>query len=230
VSSTASAPSSAASAPVSTSGALDQLVVAPDGPLAGYDRDADFGTWLHTAPGCDTRDVVLAGDLTETTVRHGCDVVAGTLHSTYTGATVTGPTRAVQIDHRVPLALAWRTGASGGTRAQRVSFANDPAELVAVEGSVNEAKGDGGPETWTPAADGCGYARAFVAVAAKYRLTISLGRKAALQHLEATCTPCRRFPDCGARRNLRDLVVPLAEDCLDHRHQLRPESTSRCWG
>jgi hypothetical protein len=172
--------------PGSADSALDRLVAAPDGPLTGYDREA-FGTWLHTAPGCDTRDVVLARDLTDTTVRHGCDVVAGTLHSSYTGRTVTGATRGVQIDHRVPLALAWRTGAAGWTRAQRVAFANDPAELVAVEGTVNEGKGDDGPEAWAPRVDGCGYSRTFVAVAVKYRLSVSPARAAALRRLHATC-------------------------------------------
>jgi hypothetical protein len=181
------APSSRATpGPGSAGTALDRLVIAPDGPVTGYDREA-FGTWLRTAPGCDTRDVVLARDLTDTTVRHGCDVVAGTLHSPYTGRTVTGSTRTVQIDHRVPLALAWRTGAAAWTRAQRVAFANDPAELVAVEGAGNEGKGDEGPEAWAPGVDGCGYSRSFVAVAVKYRLTVSPARAAALRRLEATC-------------------------------------------
>lgn len=173
-------------APSSTGSVVDRLVIAPDGPSTGYDRE-EFGTWLRTAPGCDTRDVVLARDLTDTTVRHGCDVVAGTLHSSYTGRTVTGSTRGVQIDHRLPLALAWRTGAARWTRAQRVAFANDPAELVAVEGAVNEGKGDDGPEAWAPRVDGCGYSRSFVTVAVKYRLTVSPARAAALRRLEATC-------------------------------------------
>lgn len=166
---------------------LSALTVAPDGPLTGYSREADFGGWADTAPGCDTRDAVLARDLTATTVRHGCDVVAGTLHSPYTGATVTGPARTVQIDHVVPLALSWRDGAASWTRAQRVAFANDPVELVAVEGAQNEQKSDDGPEAWAPPTGQCAYARGFVAVVVKYHLTVTAARKAALGRMESTC-------------------------------------------
>ena len=182
---TAPAPAPARSAAPASD--LEGLVVAPDGPPTGYDRVGGFGTWLPTGSGCDTRDTVLARDLTAPTVRHGCDVVAGTLHSPYTGATVTGPSRTVQIDHRVPLSLAWRTGAATWTRARRVAFANDPLELVAVEGAANESKGDSGPEAWAPPADRCGYARGFVAVLVKYHLAVTAARKAALTRMMATC-------------------------------------------
>ena len=183
-----SGPSTGGSSAGTSAGAgLAAVVVAPDGPLTGYDRLADFGAWTPTTPGCDTRDSVLARDLTATTVRHGCDVTAGTLHSSYSGATLTGPSRTVQIDHRVPLALAWRTGAARWTRAQRVAFANDPAQLVAVEGSLNESKGDSGPESWEPPAGRCGYARAFVDVLVKYHLTATPARRTALDRMIATC-------------------------------------------
>ena len=171
----------------SAGGDLAAVVVAPDGPATGYDRLGDFGEWSTTAPGCDTRDTVLARDLTATTVRRGCDVTAGTLHSPYSGATLTGPSRSVQIDHRVPLALAWRTGAARWTRTQRVAFANDPLELVAVEGTLNGSKGDSGPESWAPPTGRCRYAHAFVAVLVKYRLTATSARRTALGRMMATC-------------------------------------------
>lgn len=154
-----------------------ELRIAPDGPGAGYSREAFGDGWVPTAPGCDTRDVVLARDLTGETVRHGCDVVAGTLRDPYTGSAVTGPARALDVDHVVPLALAWRTGAAGWTADERERFANDPANLRATVAAGNRAKGDDGPEEWLPAVDRCGYARTFAAVVERYRLTVTAARR-----------------------------------------------------
>ena len=56
----------------------------------------------------------------------------------------------VQIDHVVPLGLAWQLGAPQWTLGKRVAFANDPEELLAVNGAVNQAKGDSGPDSWLP--------------------------------------------------------------------------------
>lgn len=163
---------------------LAGITIAADGPSAGYDREADFGSWLRSGPGCDVRDVVLRRDLENPTVRRGCDVTAGTLYSPYTGATATGAASRYQIDHRVPLSLAWRTGARAWTRPQRVAFANDLSNLVAVEAAVNTSKGDSGPEEWMPRVGRCQYAQAFVGVVKKYRLTVTAARA---RTLKAAC-------------------------------------------
>jgi hypothetical protein len=122
--------------------------------VRGHDyRRAAFGeAWTddNTAPGghngCDTRDDVLDRDLVDKTyvVTKRCpDAVAtGTLYDPYTNAVVhftrgNQVGAAVQIDHIVPLALAWDLGARDWTDALRVRFANDPANLIAVEGRAN---------------------------------------------------------------------------------------------
>lgn len=173
-----------ASVPLAQITGGSDLRVAPDGPAAGY-RRAVFGDgWAPTAPGCDTRDVVLARDLTGETVRHGCDVVSGTLRDPYTGRVVTGPARALDVDHVVPLALAWRTGAAGWTADERERFANDPANLRTTLAAENRAKGDAGPEEWLPAVDRCGYVRTFAAVVERYRMTVTVAR---LDAIEGAC-------------------------------------------
>jgi hypothetical protein len=181
----------AACAPVTGSaatGAPTSLAVAPDGPAAGYSR-AQFGAvgWPDGADGCSVRDETLARDLTATTRRGRCDITTGTLADPYSGRTVSGSTRSDEIDHVVPLALAWRSGAARWTAAQRAAFAVDPLELQTTTHAQNDQKGDKGPEAWAPAADPCRYGHAFVAVATKYRLTVSAARQAALARLQSTC-------------------------------------------
>lgn len=171
----------AAAPPIHTAAmaAAGELRVAPDGPSAGYDRDAFGDGWAGTEPGCDTRDTVLARDLTATTSR-GCDVLTGTLADPYTGQRVTGPTRALDVDHVVALALAWRTGAAGWTPAAREAFANDPANLLATTAATNRAKGSAGPEQWLPPVDRCGYATRFRGVVERYGLSVTAARRDAL--------------------------------------------------
>lgn len=161
---------------------LPPLRVAEDGPETGYER-AEFGDGWASAvgPGCDTRDAVLARDLTDTTVEDGCDVTAGTLHDPYSGQTSTGPSRRIDVDHVVPLALAWRTGAADWSSDRREAFANDPANLRAVAAGPNRAKGDKGPEEWMPEAGRCSYARSFAEVAAQWELTVSPARVHAIE-------------------------------------------------
>lgn len=127
----------------------------------GYHRDA-FGTPWYDADGnnCDTRNDVLRRDLTDPAVRasgtgHGCIVDSGVLHDPYTGAETTftrgaSTSSAVQIDHVVPLADAWRSGANTWTDDQRRAFANNLANLLAVKGSINTSKGDKRADEWLP--------------------------------------------------------------------------------
>jgi len=156
-----------------------------------YDyRRAAFGdAWTDDtdAPGghngCDTRDDILNRDLVDKTylwTNHCPDAVeTGTLHDPYTSATINFHRgakvgEAVQIDHLVPLALAWDMGAYDWPIAQRVRFANDPANLLAVEGQANQDKSDSQPALWMPpnTAFRCQYAMQFIAVLRGYRLPV----------------------------------------------------------
>lgn len=171
-----------------------------DAYVAGYDRDAFGQAWADTdRNGCDTRNDVLRRDLADIVTKagtHGCVVLSGILHDPYTGTTINfrrGETSsvAVQIDHRYPLSLAWRHGASTWTAEQRELFANDQAtNLVAVDGPANEAKSDSGPGEWMPPnpGDACTYASTFVAVATTWHLSIATADKHALDRTLTRCT------------------------------------------
>jgi hypothetical protein len=163
-------------------GALPGIAVAPQHHRYDY-RRAAFGKAWENGGDCDTRDEILDRDLIDKTyvsVRRCPDAVAtGVLDDPYTGTVISfqrGPKTGedVQIDHIVPLAYAWDMGASEWTDAQRKQFANDPDELLAVQGKANEDKGDSPPGNWMPpnAAFDCQYATHWVTVLRKYGLPI----------------------------------------------------------
>jgi hypothetical protein len=193
------APSGTVSA-AAASDALQDLRALPisDAYVPGYDRAAFGQAWADTDHnGCDTRNDVLRRDLVDVVTKsgtRGCVVLSGTLHDPYTGRTIDfhrGATSsmAVQIDHRWPLGLVWAHGAASWTPAQREAFANDPVELVAVDGQANEDKSDSGPGEWMPpnTGDACSYATSFVAVATRWRLSIATADERAL---DRTLTGC----------------------------------------
>ena len=106
----------------------------------------------------------------------------------YTASIYTDP-QDIDIDHFVPLANAWRSGASGWSAADREAYANDPGVLLSVEDDANQEKGDKGPEAWKPPnrAIWCSYARRWIGVKSGYALTINPQEKAALREMLATC-------------------------------------------
>lgn len=149
----------------------------------GYVRAAFGPGWGDPdRNGCDARNDVLARDLTEVVFRAGtrdCVVHSGILHDPYTGLTIDflrGNTTSVlvQIDHVVPLAWAWSYGASGWTDRERADFHSDAANLLAVDGDVNQSKSAKGPSKWLPpnADFHCEYAITWVTVLSAYELTI----------------------------------------------------------
>ncbi len=183
--------------------ALHQLPVRPAGSMSGYDRSCSDGhhcvfgaAWKDVDHnGCDTRNDILRRDLTGESFRsgtHECVVVAGTLNDPYTGTTIRftkAEASEVQIDHVVALADAWRSGAAAWPVARREQLANDPTNLHAVDGGTNSGKGDQGPAEWRPPnrAYWCGYARTYVTVKVRYRLTVSPEDARALAGLLAGC-------------------------------------------
>jgi hypothetical protein len=171
-----------------------------------YDyRRAAFGdAWTDDtdAPGghngCDTRDDILNRDLVDKTyvwTKHcPAAVETGTLHDPYTNATINFHRgakvgEAVQIDHIVPLALAWDMGAYNWPIEERVRFANDPANLLAVWGQANQDKSDSQPVLWMPPnhAFWCQYAMQYIAVSRGYALPIDAPSGAVLREAAATC-------------------------------------------
>jgi hypothetical protein len=167
-------------------------------PRTGYAR-AQFGDgWVDTdRNGCSTRDDVLARDLQDVAVRpgtHGCVVASGELLDPYSGTRidfVRGPATSeeVQIDHVVALSNAWQTGAARWDAQQRKAFANDPLELLAVDGSLNAAKGDGDAATWLPPDAGyrCAYVARQVAVKAVHGLWVTPAEEEAVARVLSTC-------------------------------------------
>ncbi|MCG2801256.1 MAG: HNH endonuclease family protein [Cellulomonas sp.] len=174
--------------------ALTTLQVRDRDPLDGYSRDR-FGTaWADVdRNGCDTRNDVLARDLTEVVVDDdGCRVLTGTLDDPYTGEQidfVRGEHSAdVQIDHVVALAEAWRTGAASWDAARRLALANDPANLLAVQGAANQAKGAGDASEWLPSSGyRCAYVLEQIRVKAAYSLWVTAQEQAAMGRVLSGC-------------------------------------------
>ncbi|MGB6206804.1 HNH endonuclease family protein [Mycobacterium sp.] len=169
-----------------------------------YRRAAYGDAWTddNDAPGghngCDTRDDILDRDLVDKTYvwikRCPTAVETGTLHDPYTSATINfhrgaGVGASVEIDHIVPLALAWDMAAYDWPAAERVRFANDPANLLAVDGKANEDKGDSQPALWMPPNNAfwCQYAMQYIAVSRGYGLPIDQASADALRQATATC-------------------------------------------
>lgn len=167
-------------------------------PASGYERAAFGRGWRDPdRNGCDARNDILARDLGEVAFRPGtndCVVTSGTLLDPYTGATIhfvrgNATSEAVQIDHIVPLAWAWRNGASTWDEETRVLFANDPDNLRAVDGPTNMQKSDAGPSGWWPpnTAFRCDYAVAFTRVMAKYGLAVPDADRSSLESVLRLC-------------------------------------------
>ncbi len=168
---------------------LADLTVAPDGSMDGYSRDK-FPHW-HTVSGtCDTRETVLERDGDGVEVGSDCYPTSGSWTSPYDGGTWTQPSD-VDIDHMVPLAVAWRTGASSWTQDEREAFANDldSPQLWAVTDNVNQSKSDQTPDEWKPPleSDWCEYARAYTHVKYLYKLTVNSAEEGALEDMLGTC-------------------------------------------
>jgi hypothetical protein len=163
--------------------------------MSGYSRkrfphwsEADKFGWDAPNSSCDSRAAALIRDGKDVKVQGSCKVVSGQWLDPYTGQTYTKPTD-LDIDHVVPLANAWRSGASSWDDKQRERYANDPDVLLSVEDNANQAKGDKGPEAWKPPNEGewCDYAKRWTAIKTKYGLSVNEQEKAALQQMLGTC-------------------------------------------
>lgn len=175
---------------------LDALPTKGRAPKTGFDRDEQFGrAWIDVdLNGCDTRNDILLRDLTDTTVDDRCRVLTGTLDDPFTGARIdfvrgerTSPL--VQIDHVVALSDAWQKGAQALTHDERVRLANDPLNLIAVDGPTNAAKSDSDAASWLPPQRGfrCEYVARQVSVKAAYELWVTDAERSAIAAVLRSC-------------------------------------------
>jgi hypothetical protein len=183
------------SAPGEAIVALEALPVKGRAPKTGYSREQFGPAWKDVDKNsCDTRNDILHRDLEFQAIdEDGCTVISGTLHDPYTGNTVVfsrGRTTssAVQIDHVVALSDAWQKGAQSPD-VDRVGLANDPLNLLAVDGPTNQQKSDGDAATWLPPNRGfrCEYVGRQISVKTKYHLWVTEAEKAAMQNVLSTC-------------------------------------------
>lgn len=180
--------------------ALAALPTKGRAPKTGYKR-SQFGDGWAKAGDCDTRNVILRRDLTNAVLGDdNCKVQAGALSDPYTGQRIAfkrgaNSSGAVQIDHVVALSNAWQTGAQQLSSEQRISLANDPLELLAVDGPANQQKGDGDAATWLPSNKPfrCQYIARQIAVKKKYSLWVTPPERAAMERILASC-PEQRLP------------------------------------
>ena len=158
--------------------------------MRGYDRDRFGPAWEDVdGDGCDTRNDILNRDLTARTwddAAH-CEVRRGVLRDPYTGRLIhfrrgVETSLAVQIDHMVALADAWRTGAARWRAGRRLAYANDPRVLIAVDGTANEQKSDDDASQWLPPNRRfrCQYVADQVMIKATYRLWVTPAERAAM--------------------------------------------------
>ncbi|MFJ4802266.1 GmrSD restriction endonuclease domain-containing protein [Streptomyces murinus] len=170
---------------------LSALTVATPHSMDGYARDA-FDIWASQPDGCTTRQEVLARDGKNVQDKPGsCQPSSGTWYSAYDDSTVTTVAKAT-IDHMVPLAEAWRSGADVWSADQRKAFGNDlkdPQLLIASESS-NSSKSDSGPAAWKPTnhAFWCTYSKDYVHIKSVWKLTTTDKERAALSSMLDTCT------------------------------------------
>ncbi len=177
-------------------------------PNTGYDRDQFGQRWADTdRNGCDTRNDILDRDLTNKTYKPGtrdCVVLTGTLVSPYTGETISfqrgqDTSSEIPIDHVVALSDAWQKGAQHMSAGDRELFANDPLNLLAVDGRSNSQKGAGDAATWLPSNKPfrCDYVARQVGVKAKYGLWVTSAEKDAILRILADC-PDQTIPESDA--------------------------------
>lgn len=205
---------------------LETLAVKGRAPRTGYDRDQFGPAWADVDHnGCDTRNDILERDLSDVTHRPGtqdCIVTSGVLQDPFTGAEIQfvrgqDTSSAVQIDHVVALSDAWQKGAQQLNEETRRQFANDPLNLLAVDGPSNSQKGDGDAATWLPPnrAFRCDYVARQIAVKARYALWVTPAEKDAMHEVLGTC-PGHPLPDEVSALNYTepwpDVIPPLEEE------------------
>lgn len=168
---------------------LSALRTAAEGSMSGYSREK-FPHWITISGSCNTRETVLKRDGSNVVTDSSCAATSGRWYSPFDGATWSAASD-VDIDHIVPLAEAWRSGASSWSTAQRQGFANDLSgpQLIAVTDNVNQSKGDQDPAAWKPPLSSywCTYAKMWVRTKHRYGLSAQSAEKTALSSMLDRC-------------------------------------------
>lgn len=158
----------------------------------GYERDK-FRHWIDAdSDGCNTRAEVLLEEAVEAPERSGrCTLTGGRWYSAYDDTYIDNPS-GLDIDHFVPLAEAWDSGASTWTAAERQDYANDLGEarsLIAVSARTNRSKADQDPAEWLPPAEGyrCQYVSTWAATKLRWALSVDATEQQTLSDLAAQC-------------------------------------------
>lgn len=158
----------------------------------GYQR-SKFRHWVDAdRDSCSTRqEVLLEEAVTAPEQGMNCTLTGGSWYSPYDDKYFTDA-RALDIDHLVPLAEAWDSGASAWSAAERQEYANDLGDsraLIAVSAASNRSKADQDPSTWQPPAGGyrCQYATDWVADKTRWQLSIDPTEEAALSETLSRC-------------------------------------------
>ncbi|MFM9429987.1 HNH endonuclease family protein [Arthrobacter sp. MP_2.3] len=176
---------------------LDTLAVQGRAALDNYDRSAFGQAWLDAdRNGCDTRNDILRRDLAgpRFTKESRCQVASGAFREPYTGRETifrrgAASSKDVQIDHVVALGDAWQKGAQRLTAEQREHLANDPLNLLAVDGPTNQDKSASDAATWLPPnkAFRCHYVARQISVKAAYLLWVTPAEKDAMKRILDSC-------------------------------------------
>jgi hypothetical protein len=178
-----------ASSPAPVSASTLQLVIAED-KNSGYKRSA-FKHWIDAdRNGCNTRaEVLIAEAIVKPKIGPKCKLTGGKWISAYDGKTITNASK-LDVDHLVPLAEAWRSGAWNWSAKKRQDFANDLVEsrsLIAVTLSTNRSKGDKDPALWMPSQTQCSYVSSWIAVKWRFDLTVDRAEASTLKTLITDC-------------------------------------------
>ncbi|MFE2726660.1 HNH endonuclease family protein [Kitasatospora sp. NPDC059327] len=170
--------------------AIEALPVAEES-RAGYER-TKFRHWIDAdKDGCNTRkEVILREAIVAPQIGPGCSLTGGLWYSIYDGVTVTDAS-ALDVDHVVPLAEAWDSGASTWSAAERQAYANDldePRDLVAVTARSNRQKSDKDISEWRPVeTETCDYLTRWTVSKTRWGQSVDTTEKNVLRDLGATC-------------------------------------------
>jgi len=173
---------------------LDRLEIKGRAPKTGYSR-SEFGNGWARVQGCDIRNIMLSHNMSDTVIAEDeCVVLSGVLQDPYTGVEIefqrgSSTSNKVQIDHVVALSDSWQKGAQNISYETRNLLANDPLNLLAVDGPANQQKGDSDAASWLPPNKSfrCRYVARQVAVKDKYSLWLSEAEYSAIKRILNGC-------------------------------------------
>lgn len=158
-----------------------------------YKRSA-FGAWIDADKDCQNtrQEELINHSMDHGLDPSGCSVVRGAWVDPYTARLFSSPPSPISelhMEHIVPLKWAWDRGANEWTKEKRVAFANDPQNLIPVEGSVNQSKGAKGPDAWQPLNKlyRCEYNHRWLEVLEKYELTLTVKEFFAIRRELESC-------------------------------------------